>query len=151
LGFSTVGLVAWFLFVFLGTPYLRYFIAAMSELMFHKSVCLEAGEYDPTDPAKPLHKCDIFGSKEAGAKLMGMLKLGSSVKWNEALKKATGESKLSAAAFLEYFKPVHEWLRKENKKTGEKIGWVDDGQDLCVQGGGLELDKLKGLKLSLLG
>ncbi|MPC89324.1 hypothetical protein E2C01_084264 [Portunus trituberculatus] len=27
---------------------------------------MKAGEYDPLDPSKPLHKCDFYNSYEAG-------------------------------------------------------------------------------------
>jgi hypothetical protein len=40
------------------------------------SVCL--GKYVPNDPKKPLHRCNFYGSREAGDKLREMLKLGSS-------------------------------------------------------------------------
>lgn len=29
---------------------------------------MEAGEYDPNDLTKPLHKCDFYKSKVAGSK-----------------------------------------------------------------------------------
>lgn len=35
----------------------------------HSALCKTANQYDPTDPNKPLHNCDIAGSLEAGQKL----------------------------------------------------------------------------------
>jgi peptidyl-dipeptidase A len=55
-----------------------------------------------------------------------MLSLGSSKPWNDALEVMTGERKLDAAAFLEYFQPLNEWLAETNKKLGVKIGWTED-------------------------
>lgn len=36
------------------------------QFQMHKALCLKAGQYDPNDPAKPLYKCDIDQSTEAG-------------------------------------------------------------------------------------
>ena len=42
-----------------------------------------AGQYVKGDPSKPLHQCNLYGSKEAGAKLGEMLKIGTSRHWTE--------------------------------------------------------------------
>ena len=52
-----------------------------------------------------------------------MLKLGSSVSWQEAMEKITGQRMMSADALLEYFRPLTEWLKKQNE--GVQIGWDD--------------------------
>lgn len=54
-----------------------------------------------------------------------MLKLGSSRPWPEALEQVTGQREMDSSALLEYFKPLHDWLKAENEKTGEKIGWSE--------------------------
>lgn len=54
--------------------YLRYFIAHIIQFQFHKALCIVADEYDPEDPAKPLHNCDITNSIEAGT-LLKLVKL----------------------------------------------------------------------------
>jgi peptidyl-dipeptidase A len=41
--------------------------------------------------------------------------------WPVALKALTGETKMDASAILEYFKPLHDWLKKQNK--GRTCGW----------------------------
>ena len=43
------------------------------------------GPLDPEDPLKPLHRCNFYGSKEAGNKLDSMLKLGASKPWKDAM------------------------------------------------------------------
>ena len=43
------------------------------------------GPLDPEDPLKPLHRCNFYGSKEAGNKLDSMLKLGASKSWKDAM------------------------------------------------------------------
>lgn len=45
----------------------RYFISFVLEFHFHKALC-RAANY-----AGPLHKCDIYNSKEAGKKLRYIL------------------------------------------------------------------------------
>ena len=52
---------------------------------------------------------------------------GRSIKWSELFTKLTGERTLSASAIVEYFAPLYEWLRAENKRTGERPGWSLDG------------------------
>lgn len=53
-----------------------------------------------------------------------MMKLGSSEHWKLTLKELTGEGELSVKPLLEYFKPLIDWLVKENQKYPEdKIGW----------------------------
>lgn len=84
----------------------------------HRSLCKVAGQYDPNDPQKPLHKCDIGGSLEAGKRLEAGLSLGASKHWKVALHALTGEDDLSAEALLEYFKPLQEFLHKANAEAG---------------------------------
>lgn len=52
------------------------------------------------------------------------METGSSLPWHETLRLATGENRLDASAVREYFRPLEEWLRNENLRTGEFIGWV---------------------------
>lgn len=51
------------------SQYINYFLSYMLQFQIYKSLCIEAGEYDPNNPSKPLHQCDFDESKEAGAKL----------------------------------------------------------------------------------
>ena len=52
-----------------------------------------------------------------------MMKLGASVSWQDALETIAGTRKMSAAPLIEYFAPLYEWLKKQNK--GRVIGWSD--------------------------
>ena len=73
------------------------------------------------------------GSKEAGKKLSELMSLGSSVPWQEAMEAMTGERRLDPGPLLEYFRPLQEWLREENRKNGVAVGWkVDDFDKFCV-------------------
>lgn len=97
------------------TPYIRYFVAHILEFSFYRSLCIEAEQYDPNNPeANPLHKCDFYQNEKAGDKLREGLELGLSEHWSEALEKLTGEQEMSAAAILEYFAPLQEFMKKQN-------------------------------------
>ena len=69
----------------------------------------------------PLHRCSIYGNKEAGARLNTMLEMGESRPWPEALEALTGEKEMDATAMLDYFAPLKAWLDEQNK--GHKVGW----------------------------
>lgn len=55
---------------------------------------------------------------------------GSSQRWQELLEEVTGEGRLDGTALREYFRPLEEWLRQENLRTNEFVGWIYDG-DYC--------------------
>ena len=65
--------------------------------------------------------CSIYKSTAAGDKLKAMLALGASKPWPEALQAISGESQADASAILDYFKPLDDWLKEQNK--GETCGW----------------------------
>lgn len=52
-----------------------------------------------------------------------IMERGSSVPWQETLGEAIGEDKLDATALREYFRPLEDWLRTENLRTGDVVGW----------------------------
>jgi peptidyl-dipeptidase A len=70
----------------------------------------------------PLNRCSVYGSKEAGARLNSMLSMGAFKPWPEALKVMTGTGKAGASAIVEYFQPLLDWLKEQNKS--EKEGWT---------------------------
>ncbi|KAK5649891.1 hypothetical protein RI129_000920 [Pyrocoelia pectoralis] len=104
-------------------PYLRYFVSFVVQFQFHRAACKLAGEYDPKDPAKPLHRCDIYRSTTAGNRIAKMLQMGASRSWPDAMEVLTGQRKMDASGLLEYFRPLYIWLEAENKKNGAYIGW----------------------------
>lgn len=97
------------------TPYTRYFLAAILQFDFHRSLC-EAAGYEG-----PLNRCTIYGSEEAGALLEEMLAMGQSRPWQEALETVTGSRQMNASAILDYFAPLAEWLEEQNE--GRQCGW----------------------------
>lgn len=99
--------------------YAAYFVAHILEFQFLKALCLAAGQYEPNNHQKPLHKCDIQDSLEAGKRLKAGLSLGLSKHWTEALSIITnGDRDIKADAILEYFHPLYEFLKKENERIG---------------------------------
>lgn len=53
-------------------PYIRYFIAHILQYSFYKQMCLDAQQYDPMDPEKPLYRCDFSAGQfapDAGARM----------------------------------------------------------------------------------
>ena len=97
------------------TPYIRYFLARIYQFQFHRALCKAAGHTGSLDT------CSIYGNKNAGDKLRAMLALGESKPWPEALAVLSGETKADASALVEYFAPLHKWLKEQNK--GEQCGW----------------------------
>jgi hypothetical protein len=115
------------------TPYIRYFVSSIVQYQFHKALCIAAGEYDPKNAdAKPLHKCDIYRSAAAGNKLSAMLKLGASRPWIDAMEQITGQRHMDASPLMEYFKPLYDWLKEDNTKYNETIGWKESDEPICI-------------------
>jgi len=97
------------------TPYMRYFLAHIYQFQFHRALCKAAGHEGP------LYTCSIYNSLAAGEKLKAMLALGASRPWPDAMEAITGERAADASALIEYFEPLHRWLKEQNK--GESCGW----------------------------
>ncbi len=84
------------------TPYTRYFLAAILQFQFHRGLCEAAGFNGP------LHRCSIYGNREAGERLIKMLEMGASRSWPEALEAISGQREMDATAILDYFAPLAE-------------------------------------------
>ena len=97
------------------TPYMRYFLADILQFQLHRGLCQAAGFKGP------LHRCSIYGNKEAGARLAKMLELGASRPWPDALEAVTGQRQMDATAISDYFAPLKIWLDQQNQ--GQKCGW----------------------------
>ncbi|MBY6185812.1 M2 family metallopeptidase [Marinobacter hydrocarbonoclasticus] len=98
-------------------PYTRYFLAHILQFQFYQALCEEAG-YEG-----PIHRCSLYGSEEAGAKLNAMLEMGLSQPWPKALAAVTGSEQMSGKAMLNYFAPLHQWLDQQNQLAGRQCGW----------------------------
>ncbi len=96
-------------------PYTRYFLARILQFQFFKAACDVAGWKGP------LHRCSFYGNKDVGKRLNAMLEMGASKPWPDALQAFTGTREMSGKPMIEYFKPLMDWLKKQNK--GQKKGW----------------------------
>ncbi len=97
------------------TPYTRYFLSFILQFQFQKALCEASGHKGP------LHECDVYGNKEAGAKYMAMLQAGASKPWPETLEKLTGGKQMDGSALIEYFTPLMGYLKEQNQ--GQSCGW----------------------------
>jgi peptidyl-dipeptidase A len=97
------------------TPYSRYFLAQVLQFQFHRALAKASG------CTMPLHRCSIYGNKEAGRRLEAMMKMGASKPWPDALEALTGQRQMDAGAMAEYFAPLKKWLDEQN--AGKTVGW----------------------------
>ena len=95
--------------------YVMYFLARIYQFQFHAALCKAAGYSGPLD------QCSIHDDKAAGAKLMGMLALGGSRPWPDAMEALGAGRKADAGPLLEYFAPLSAWLHEQNH--GRQCGW----------------------------
>jgi len=96
-------------------PYMRYFLADILQFQFHRALAQAAG------CKGPLHRCSIYGNKEAGKRLNAMLEMGLSRPWPDALEAITGQRQMDATAIRDYFAPLEKWLNEQNQ--GKPVGW----------------------------
>jgi peptidyl-dipeptidase A len=96
-------------------PYTRYFLAHILQFQFHRALAQAAGCKDP------LHRCSVYGNREAGRRLAAMLAMGQSRPWPDALEALTGQRQMDATAIRDYFAPLQKWLDEQNR--GTPAGW----------------------------
>ncbi len=97
------------------TPYTRYFLAHILQFQFHQALC------EITGNEGPIHRCSIYGSKQAGERLNAMLEMGRNKPWPDALAALTGSPDMNATAILDYFAPLQAWLDEQN--ASRSCGW----------------------------
>ncbi|UYV61314.1 hypothetical protein LAZ67_1004328 [Cordylochernes scorpioides] len=105
-------------------PYIRYFFSFILQFQLQEVLCREAGHVGP------LHTCDIYGSHAAGDELAALMRLGSSMPWQDALARMTGGSgKLDAGPLLNYFAPLRRHI--QGSLGNSTIGWTSGDQNIC--------------------
>ena len=97
------------------TPYTRYYLARIMQYQFHEALC-NAMNFDG-----PLHECSIYGNEIAGEKIISTMAMGQSQPWQDAFENITGSRSLSGSSVMNYYKPLKEWLDKQNENR--KCGW----------------------------
>lgn len=93
--------------------YFSYAIATVFEYQVYCHIAKNVLHQDP-------HRCNFAGHPEAGAFLESLQRWGATRPWRSVLREATGED-LSTRAMVEYYRPLMDWLVKQNK--GRTIGW----------------------------
>ncbi|MCY4027297.1 MAG: M2 family metallopeptidase [Acidobacteria bacterium] len=102
--------------VALNRPLLPGVIGRILQFQLHRALCEAAGD------TRPLHRCTVFESPEAGARLRALMELGASRPWPDALEALAGTRSLDAGAMREYFAPLAAWLDARN--AGRRCGWA---------------------------
>jgi peptidyl-dipeptidase A len=97
------------------TPYTRYYLARIMQYQFHEALC-NAMNFDG-----PLHECSIYGNEIAGEKIISTMAMGQSQPWQDAFENITGSRNLSGSSVMNYYKPLKEWLDKQNENR--MCGW----------------------------
>jgi len=87
--------------------YYDYAVSYILLFQLHDHIAKSILKQDP-------HATNYFGSKEVGEFLRGILKTGSNNDWRILLKESVG-SELSAKPMLDYFHPLLEYLKEQNK------------------------------------
>lgn len=87
--------------------YYDYAISYILLFQFHDHISKNILKQDP-------HATNYFGNKEVGKFLYKIMKQGADCDWNQVLKDNLG-SEMSAKPMLDYFEPLMDFLKKENK------------------------------------
>ena len=89
-------------------PYIRYFFSYIVQFQFHEHLCKKIGF------TEDFHKCDIYQHETETEEFRKAMEWGQSKSYPEALMAMTGKSKLDAQPLLNYFKPLEDFLDKQN-------------------------------------
>ena len=87
--------------------YYDYAVSYILLFQFHDHIAKNILKQDP-------HSTNYFGSKEVGTFLKGILETGANNDWRVLLKESVG-SEMSANPMLDYFSPLMEYLKDQNK------------------------------------
>jgi peptidyl-dipeptidase A len=87
--------------------YYDYALSCVLKFQLHDHIARTILKQDP-------HACLYYGSKEVGDFLRSIMAPGASRDWRKVLKEKTGED-LSARAMLEYYAPLMEYLKEQNR------------------------------------
>lgn len=88
----------------------QYYDYALSNVLLfqlHDHISRNILDQDP-------HDTDYFGNEEVGRFLEELMSPGASRPWREVLEETTGRE-LNAEAMVDYFQPLYDWLREQNR------------------------------------
>jgi peptidyl-dipeptidase A len=87
--------------------YYDYALSSVILFQLHDHIAKKILKQDP-------RSTNYYGNKEVGKFLHDIMYPGASRDWNKVLKEKTG-SELTAKPMLDYFEPLMEWLKEQNK------------------------------------
>ena len=87
--------------------YYDYALSTALLVQLHLHIARDILHQDP-------HDTDYYGSKATGDFLRNLMKSGESRPWRDVLRETTGRP-LDAQAMVEYFAPLYEWLKVQNR------------------------------------
>lgn len=87
--------------------YYDYAISYILLFQFHDHISKNILKQDP-------HATNYYGSKAVGEFLKGILKTGANNDWRQLLQESVG-SQISAKPMLDYFAPLMDYLKEQNK------------------------------------
>ncbi len=86
--------------------YYDYAMAYLMKYQLHDHIARRILRQDP-------RRCNYYGNREVGRWLNEVLSLGATRDWRQVIREKTGEE-LSTRAMREYFRPLVEFLQREN-------------------------------------
>ena len=106
-------------------PAFQRYMSIVLQFQLFEQLCIDAGEYDITDPEKkPLHRCDLTGSKLGGLK--DLVEAGNSMRWRTLLQDHTVNGTLSSESMVRYFAPLDAHLQVSPRFPRSSIGGTTD-------------------------
>lgn len=87
--------------------YYDYAISNVLLFQFHNYIASKILKQDP-------YATNYYGSKEVGKWMYDVLSPGATVDWRELLKESIG-TEMTAKPMVDYFAPLMDWLKKQNK------------------------------------
>lgn len=87
--------------------YYDYALSFALLFQLHDHIARRILQHDP-------HDTDYFGNPEVGRFLRDLMAPGASRSWRDVLRETTGRE-LDARAMVEYFQPLYDWLREQNR------------------------------------
>ncbi len=87
--------------------YYDYALSTALLVQLHLHIARDILHQDP-------HDTDYYGSKATGDFLRSIMRSGESRPWRDVLRETTGRP-LDAQAMVEYFAPLYEWLKIQNR------------------------------------
>jgi peptidyl-dipeptidase A len=68
-----------------------------------------------------MHRCSVYGSRQAGVRLREAMAMGASRPWQDVLEAMTGSRAVRGEPLRRYLSPLEEWLAERTREV--PIGW----------------------------